>query len=210
MKRFFLYLSLAIYTSCNSPHSKILKEYPSNVRLTWDVFRKSERIIIDNNYYILQINALYKSEYYEPYLLFYNRKKKLDFSTYNPGTVINIRDSIVKGYYSEFRSKKTETSLPNSYKMSFLKKVPTNSNNIDGKELFLIKVYNDTIFFKSKEQNPNSNDVVKFHMNDLIFSPHLKNTLEIIEISDTVVNFFHYKTDESALKQSLWEYINKN
>jgi hypothetical protein len=68
---YFIFITLLL--GCSSPQNKIDKEYPIGSLLKYNTLLSSERLLQDENYYIFQVNALYGTEYYEPYLLFYRK-----------------------------------------------------------------------------------------------------------------------------------------
>ncbi len=197
--------------SCDSNRHNIDKQYPCNSKLSLKIIEKSERVLLDSNYYIVQINAMESSEYYEPYLLFYNKKQlKLEFTTYNPGKVLNIKDSLVIGYYNENRSGITETKLKNKYRLTFKKKEPNKSNNIKKDSLVLVRINYDTLYFHSRNSNFKNKKVnVKFHINQVVFSNFKVNKLTKFTFQDSLLVYTDYMIDESFVKKKLWQYITK-
>ncbi|WKL49226.1 hypothetical protein Q1W71_05420 [Flavobacterium pectinovorum] len=75
---FIVILLLTFLSGCMFFEKRIDKLYPQESKLTFDTFKRCERIIIDKNYLILQANAKYETEYYEPYLLFYKKSNLTD------------------------------------------------------------------------------------------------------------------------------------
>ena len=62
-------LILTKLISCNSNRYNIDKQYTYDSNLSMEIIEKSERVLLDGNYYVVQINALKSSEYYEPFIV---------------------------------------------------------------------------------------------------------------------------------------------
>lgn len=208
MKYRFILLSV-FFSSCVFFKNDNDTPYPKESKLTFDVFKISERFIEDQNYYILQLNHRRNTEYYEPYILFYNKNDlRLEFSVYNPGKVISIKDSVVLGYYNGNRSKSKKIKLENGYNFLFEKQEPGSSQNITHGDISSFEIKKDTLIFKLFDSHNQKN--VKYQVSQIVFSPFRENNIEIYDIYDGKLIYNIYSVDELALKRSLWRnYIEK-
>jgi len=205
MQNRFIYiiiLAFAFVNGCMFFEKKIDDLYPNGIELTFETFKKCERLIVDKNYFILQVNANYGTDRYDPYLLFYRKDDLLlEFKVYNPGKVFSVKNNLVCGFYNENRSHATKTKLENNYTFLFDKKEPQSSRNIFGGTLSSFKVDGQYLFLKLKDRST----YVKYHINEIVFSPFDKNNIEIYHFYTDALTYTYYALDELELKKSIWE-----
>lgn len=190
--------------SCNTYHNDIEKKYPINSVLNDSTFFSSERFMIDEEYYMLQINAFSNSDYYEPYLLFYRKQDlKLDFLIYNPGKIISLDNKKVIGYYNEFKSKEMYQNFDNGFLLSFEKKIPSKISTIQEGKIKFDKIENDTLFFQMIDK-PNE---VKYHINQITFPYYDKNQMEVYQIPDSALVYKEFEIDAMNIKEQIRNYL---
>lgn len=94
--KIFCVVILLFVVGCKLHNDDIEEQFPINSKLTYEVFLEAERVMKDSNYVFLQVNAQHGTEYYEPYLLFYNIKYlKLEAYCHNPGKVVSINNKTI-------------------------------------------------------------------------------------------------------------------
>jgi hypothetical protein len=178
-------------------------QFPIKSKLTYDIFIKAERVMRDSNYVILQINAQSGTEFYEPYLLFYNTDDlKLESYHYNPGKVVSVNNKTILGYYNQFRSEKTREKLKNGYNFYFEAKEPTHVRKKSEGKILSYEIKNDSIYLEVKDTSVIKN--LNYHVNDVVFSDFRTDDMDVYFFSDSLLTYKSYKVAESKLKESIW------
>jgi hypothetical protein len=204
--KLYIFILIILLGGCKPDNNNLEKQFPIHSQLTFDKFAIAERVMIDSDYCILQINAKHGSEFYEPYLLFYNIEDlKLEAYYYNPGKVTSIKNKTISGYYNQYRGEKTKEKLKNGYNYLFESQEPTDVDKKFQGNVLSYEIKSDSLYLKVKDFHLTKS--LKYNINDIIFSDVDKDSIEVYVFSDSRLTHKYYKVSRSDLKEYVWKKI---
>ena len=88
MKKSFFILSIVLLFGCH-PHYEVYEHYPKDTVLTYDMFKRSDRIFMTDSFLILKVNVVKNEDlswdlFYYCFLFFFNDSLQLKYACFAP------------------------------------------------------------------------------------------------------------------------------
>ena len=113
--KYFLLSILYLFINCKT----------SDEKLSLKDFKKSERIILCNDYIIIVRNKFYGSDMNDFYIYFYDYKLNLNQIERCPGKLDKVVNKTIIGYFNKLNFEESQNkTLKNGYEIKFLKSIP--------------------------------------------------------------------------------------
>ncbi len=177
-------------------------------KLSLEVFKKSERIILNNNDIIIVRNKFYGSDMNDFYIYFYDFKLNLKHVERCPGKLDMVEGKTITGYFNKLNFEKSvNKSLKNGYEIKFLKSI---SDLTITKITDTVKTYsinkNEVLF------NCIKNKGINYKINDLTFlAENLGGDIKINKFkNDTLYReeFYVSPIIREKLLNDIWNNLN--